>query len=201
MITVTLIDIIKSLINTLVRLAPISFYMGSGMSAMIFSDFRGVLLFGGFMLNEFIALGYRMVMKGEDRRECALTLSGDGTPFVLPAPITQTVGFFVGFIMADMYAQNTFNPIKFALALVALFITIYSRINVACKSIVDALYCAILGIIIGVVYYVIVKDYYRPDYLNMNGGVAGVASNIESNLNNFFSVKSAAASSNTSTTA
>jgi len=44
----SIIDIIKILINTLVRLLPIALYSGSAMSSIVFSDFRAVLLFIGF---------------------------------------------------------------------------------------------------------------------------------------------------------
>jgi hypothetical protein len=50
----SLIDIIKIFINTLVRLIPIGLYSGSAMSAVVFSDFRAVLLFIGFLGNELI---------------------------------------------------------------------------------------------------------------------------------------------------
>jgi hypothetical protein len=138
------------------------------MSGMVFSDFRGVLMFGGFMLNEMIALGYRMVMKGVDNAQCALLMSGDGSPFVLPAPITQTVGYFAGFIFADMYASGSFSPMRFFACMTLLLITVYSRVNVGCKTLIDALYCAILGFIIGVIYYNVVRDYYRADYLRLS---------------------------------
>lgn len=183
---ITFVDVIKSIINTVVRIMPISLYMGSAISAAVFSDFRGALLLFGFILNEFIALGYKMVMHGIDRPECALLMSGNQTPFVLPSPITQTVGYFVGFIFADMYANNTFSPVMFLFCCLLLMATIYSRTNIACKTLVDALYCSVLGIIIGMVYYSVIKDYYTANYLTTNGGISGVATTIDTNISNFF---------------
>jgi hypothetical protein len=183
---ITLIDAVKAIINTVVRIMPLGFYMGTAMSGLIFSDFRGVLMFGGFLLNEMIALGYRMVLKGTANAQCALLMSGDQTPFILPAPITQTIGYFTGFLMADMYSSGTFNPSRFIMCVALLLITVYSRVNVGCKTLLDALYCAILGVIIGVIYYAVVKDYYRADYLTISS-TAGDAS-ISDKVTNFFSI-------------
>jgi len=185
---ITLIDALKALINTVVRIMPIGFYMGTAMSGMIFNDFRGVLMFGGFLLNEMIALGYRMVLKGTANAQCALLMTGDQTPFVLPAPITQTIGYFTGFLMADMYANNNFNPSRFILCLSLLLITVYSRVNVGCKTLIDALYCSILGIIIGVIYYAVVKDYYKADYLTSTTITNDDKTSINDKITNFFSV-------------
>lgn len=110
---IALFDVIKIFINTLVRLAPLGLYTGSAMSGAVFSDFRGILLFCGFLGNELIALGYKMVLRGTTNPQCALTYSEGGTPFVLPSPISQTVGMFVGFFFMDMYYNSSFNPLKF----------------------------------------------------------------------------------------
>jgi len=163
--TISLIDTLKMFINTLVRLIPLGLYAGSAMSGSVFQDFRGILLFCGFVGNEIIALGYKMVLRGTTNPQCALTYSEGGTPFVLPSPISQTVGMFAGFFFMDMYYNNTFNPMKFFLLTSLLLITIYSRINVGCKTMLDAIYCALIGLLIGVIYYNLVKDYYKADYL------------------------------------
>jgi hypothetical protein len=119
------VDVVKIFINSFVRLVPVALYAGSAMSGIVFNDFRGLLLFGGFIANELIGLGYRMVLKGIPNPQCALLYSEGGSPFVLPSPITQTVGFFSGFIFMDMYYNNAFNPLKFFLMTAFLLITIY----------------------------------------------------------------------------
>ena len=53
-----------ALVNTLVRLMPIGLYTGSGMSALVMNDFRGVLLLLGLFFNEMLSLSYRMFLKG-----------------------------------------------------------------------------------------------------------------------------------------
>jgi hypothetical protein len=178
--TISLFDVVKMFINTSVRLIPLGLYTGSAMSGAVFSDFRGILLFLGFLGNELIALGYKMVLRGTTNPQCALTYSESGTPFVLPSPISQTVGMFVGFFFMDMYYNSTFSPMQFFLLTSFLLITIYSRINVGCKTLLDAVYCAMIGLLIGVIYYNLVKDYYKADYLKEDITAASTT------INNFF---------------
>lgn len=180
--SLSLIDVAKIFINTLVRLEPIGLYTGSLMAGVIFNDFRGLLLFLGFLANEMIGLGYKMVLRGVSNPQCALMYSESGTPFVLPSPISQTVGFFAGFFFMDMYYNSTFNPTKFFFLTIMIMITIYSRMNVGCKTLLDAIYCTLIGLLTGVVYYSIIKDYYKADYLN------STITQADSAINSFFSI-------------
>jgi hypothetical protein len=180
--SLSLFDVAKIFINTLVRLEPVGLYTGSLMAGVVFNDFRGLLLFLGFLGNELIGLGYKMVLRGVSNPQCALMYSESGTPFVLPSPITQTVGFFAGFFFMDMYYNNTFNPMKFFALTIIIMITIYSRINVGCKTLLDAIYCSLIGLLTGVVYYSIIKDYYKADYLN------ATITQADSTINSFFSI-------------
>ena len=163
--SLSLIDTAKIFINTLVRITPVGLYAGSAMSGAVFQDFRGLLLFGGFLGNELLGLGYKMVLHGVSNPQCALMYSEAGSPFVLPSPISQTVGFFAGFFYMDMYYNNTFSAMEFFILTFLMLITIYSRMNVGCKTLLDAVYCTLIGLLFGVVYYNLVKDYYKADYL------------------------------------
>jgi hypothetical protein len=180
--SLSLIDNIKIFINTFVRITPVGLYAGSAMAGVIFSDFRGLILFGGFLANELIGLGYKMVLRGVSNPQCALLYSETGTPFVLPSPISQTVGFFLGFFFMDMYYNNTFNPMKFFLLSILQLVTIYSRINVGCKTLLDAVYCSLIGMLTGVIYYSLIKEIYKADYLDKTVTKANDA------VNNFFSI-------------
>ena len=157
----------KAILNTLVRLLPIALYSGSSISALLFGDFRGTLLFVGFIINEAIAYGYRLILNGVYNPQCAL-LKTEEDYFVLPSPISQTIGFFFGFFMSEMYSQGAFYPSRFFVLLVVLILTIISRVNVGCKSFLDALYCAFLGILLGVGWFNIVKEYYRRDFYKLD---------------------------------
>jgi hypothetical protein len=157
------ISVAKAVINTIVRLSPIGLYSGSALSAFIFSDFRATLLFAGLMINEGIALGYRMILHGIYNPQCALIQNGEDY-FVLPSPITQTIGFVVGFFIAKMFHSGEFLPLQFFTMFVILTLTIFSRINIGCKGFLDALYCSLLGMVLGVGYFNLIKDYYRRDF-------------------------------------
>lgn len=156
---VKLITIFIMFINSMVRMLPIAFYSGSIMSFLVFEDNRAQLLFIGFILNELLAFAYKSALSGVNRAECAL-MHNQSSYFVLPASITQTVGFFFGFILYDTYKKNDFEALSF-IALVILFtFTIFSRINVGCESLITALTFGIVGVFLGLIYYYIVSDYY-----------------------------------------
>ena len=63
-----------------------------------------------------------------------------------------------------------------------IIITIYSRVNVGCKTLLDAIYCTLIGLLTGIVYYSLIKDYYKADYLNQS------LTQANSTINSFFSV-------------
>ena len=163
--SLSLFDTAKIFINTFVRIIPVGLYSGSAMSGAVFQDFRGLLLFCGFLGNELLGLGYKMVLHGVSNPQCALMYSEGGTPFVLPSAISQTVGFFAGFFYMDMYYNSTFSATEFFILTTLMLITIYSRINVGCKTLLDAVYCTLIGLLFGVVYYSLVQPYYKADYL------------------------------------
>ena len=62
-------------------------------------------------------------------------------------------------------------------------LTIYSRINVKYKTLLDAIYCTLIGMLSGVIYYSLIKDYYKADYMNQEIMKANTA------INNFFSLR------------
>ena len=180
--SLSIIDIMKIFINTFVRLQPIALYSGSVMAGTVFQDFRAILLFCGFLINELLGLGYKMVLNGVSNPQCALMYSEGGTPFVLPSPITQTVSFFAGFFFMDMYFNSAFNASTFFGLTILILITIYSRMNVGCKTLLDAIFCSLIGLLFGVVYYNLVQDYYKADYLK------GEIIQANKDINNFFTV-------------
>lgn len=158
---VDLVIVFIAIINTLVRLLPIGLYMGTIISSLVFDDLRATWLFGGFMLNELISFAYKQAMGGEGKQECAL-LADPSNFYTLPSSITQTSGFFFGFIMANSYYENDFKSLKFIVMSVVLAITIFSRVNIGCENIITALTFASIGTAFGMIYYRLIKDYYKP---------------------------------------
>ena len=73
-------------------------------------------------------------------------------------------------------------PWNFFLLSALLLITIYSRINIGCKTLLDAIYCALVGLLMGVIYYNLIKDYYKADYLEED------ITQIDKDINNFFTL-------------
>ena len=165
--TLNYISVGMAFTNTLVRLMPVGLYTGSAIGGLLFSDTRGAILFAGFLINEAISYGYRMILQGIYNPQCAL-MKTDNDFFVLPSPITQTFGFFYGFIMSDMYNKGEFIPATFFFMTVMLLLVIYSRVNVGCKTMAEALYCSLLGMLLGAGYYYIIKDYYKADAIKLN---------------------------------
>jgi len=180
--SLSLIDTAKIFINTLVRIVPVGLYTGSAMSGIVFQDFRGVILFCGFIGNELLGLGYKMVLHGVSNPQCALMYSESGSPFVLPSPISQTVGFFAGFFFMDMYYNNTFSAMQFFVLTFLMLITIYSRLNVGCKTLLDAIYCTLIGLLFGVVFYSIAQPYYKADFFK------STILKADTEINNFFKI-------------
>jgi hypothetical protein len=167
MATLNIVSVGTIFLNTIVRIIPVALYTGSAMSGLIFGDFRGTILFAGFMINEMIAYGYRLILNGVYNPQCALMKTEEDF-FVLPSPITQTFGFFYGFLMAEMYNQGAFLPTKFFVMTAIMILVIYSRVNIGCKSTLDAVYTSLLGMILGMGYFQIVKDYYRQDFFKID---------------------------------
>lgn len=158
---IDIILILISILNTVVRLLPIALYTGTIVSNLVFDDFRAQLLFIGFLLNEMLSFAYKNALKGTDKAECAL-LADSSNYYVLPSSISQTIGFFFGFILADTYFTNSYGSLKFIIMCILLALTIFSRINVGCETTINAITFACVGAGLGLIYYYIIKDYYKP---------------------------------------
>jgi hypothetical protein len=176
------IMLIKGIINTLVRLIPLSLYMGSIMSSFIFDNKRAVVILFGFLFVEIMSFGYNSFNKSISSANCALVRS-ESQNLALPAPIPLSVGFFVSFIITDMMDTNNFKPIKFYLLIMLLFITIWSRINVGCHNIIESIIAGLIGVTLGMAYYKLVKDKYQEDDSKSSDNVSIEESKIYQLLN------------------
>ena len=156
--------IVKSIINTIVRLIPLSLYMGSIVSGLVFEQTKAIFMFIGFVVTEMICFVFLQIYKSIENPQCALLKSGDNF-FILPAPIPLSFGYFVGFNIADMF-KNEFNPIKIFFLIMVLFLVIWSRINVGCHSVLESLFSAIIGMAIGFGYYSVISEYYNDKSIN-----------------------------------
>ena len=153
------IILFKGIVNTLVRLVPLSLYMGSIMSSLIFDNKKALLLLFGFIFIELMSFGYNSFNASVTFPNCAMIRS-ENQNIALPAPIPLSVGFFVSFFISDMIDNKQFKPVKFYLLIILLLITVWSRINVGCHNIVESIMGALIGITLGIGYYKLIKDKY-----------------------------------------
>lgn len=160
----TTIILVKSIINTLVRLSPVALYMGSIVAGLVFEETRAVFMFLGFVTTEIACFIFLQIYKTIDNPQCALLKSNDKV-FILPAPIPLSFGYFVGFQVADMF-KNEFKPIKIFMLIVVLFIIIWSRVNVGCHSILESCFAALIGMCIGFGYYSVISRFYNDNSIN-----------------------------------
>ena len=159
--------LIKGILNTIVRLIPVGFYMGSIMCNLLFDNKQANVLLFGFILVEGISYAYKMISNAVNVPQCSIVKS-DTNFLTLPAPIPTSVGFLVSFLISDMYGRNKVSPTKMYILLLLLILTMWSRVNVGCHSIIETLMAGIIGFILGIGYYSIVKDYYNGiEYENL----------------------------------
>lgn len=149
----------KILINTVVRVIPIGLYLATLLSSMLMDNNKGIILFLGHVLNDLIGLAYRMMFKPPGKLQCAVVRVGD-VFYTMPSPYVQVVAYYFTFFMADMYMKGDFNNVKFIVLLLLLLITIWSRMDVECKTMLDVVFAFSMGVLVGLAYYFIVKDYY-----------------------------------------
>ena len=62
-----------------------------------------------------------------------------------------------------MFFKKVFYYSTFTIFSILIGLTVWSRISVGCKDILDAGYNLVFGLFRGIIYYIIVKDYYEPD--------------------------------------
>ena len=152
----------KILLNTVVKVLPIGLYLATLLSSMLFDNKMALVLFFGHLLNDIVGLSYRFLLKPRGKIECAFVKVGD-LFYTLPAPYIQVVSFYFSFIMADMYYGNRFTSTKFIGLLILLLITVWSRLDIGCKTMLDVILALALGSGIGLAYYFAFKEYYLSE--------------------------------------
>jgi hypothetical protein len=165
----------KGIINTIIRMIPLSLYMGSLMSSLMFDNKKANILLFGFILIEGLSGAFKTVTNASTNEQCAL-IKSETSNISMPAPIPTSIGFLVSFFISDMMYTEKIKPVKLYGLVFFLLITIWSRVNVGCHSVIDSLLASIIGIILGVGYYNVVKKYYndlqyenlRPDDITDN---------------------------------
>jgi membrane-associated phospholipid phosphatase len=142
----------KAALNTFIRLVPIGLYFGTLIMGILFSDIRAFVLFIGYLLNDIISFGFRQLFQTVDIPNCAIVQSNRNF-YTLPSSHTQTIAFTLAYFFTDMYMKQNFDVVNFIFLGFLLLVTMWSRINVGCESLVDGIFATILGILIGVAFY------------------------------------------------
>ena len=160
----TIFNILPVFLHTFVKIMPIGLYMASLLESMLFNDIRGFFVFLGLFINDLINIGYNYVMKPKPNPDCAIirNLYTDDF-FELSTPHSQYISFVTSFIMASMYFKKYFFFSTFFLFIVMMILTVWSRISIGCENMLDSGFNLVFGAFRGIVYYIIVRDFYEPE--------------------------------------
>ena len=160
----TIFNILPVFLHTFVKIMPIGIYLASILESMLFNDIRGFFVFIGLFINDIINLGYNYIMKPLPNPECAIIRNIYTDDFFsLSTPHTQYISFVSSFVMASMYFKKYFFFSSFFIFVVLIVLTVWSRITVGCENMLEAGYNLVFGAFRGVIYYIIVRDFYEPE--------------------------------------
>lgn len=157
-------NFIPVLVSTFLKILPFALYISTLMESLLFNDVRGFFIFLGLLLNDCLNTAYNYMVGKKDNETCAIVRNMYSTQefLVLPTTHTEYITFVTAFLMASMFFKQVFNYAVFVIFSVLVGMTAYSRVSSGCKDFIDAGYSILLGAFKGIIYYVIVKDFYEP---------------------------------------
>ena len=157
-------NFLPSLFHTFAKLLPIGLYVSTLLESILFNDIRGFIIFLGLIINDLINIGYNYLLEKKPKEKCAIIRNIYTDDFFeLSTPHTQYISFVTGFLLSSMFFKKVFYYSTFTIFAILIGLTVWSRISVGCKDILDAGYNLIFGLFRGIIYYIIIKDYYEPD--------------------------------------
>jgi len=157
-------NFIPSLFHTFSKLLPIGLYVSTLLESVVFNDIRGFIIFIGLVINDIINIGYNYLLEKKPKEQCAIIRNIYTDDFFeLSTSHTQYISFITGFIMSSMFFKKVFYYSTFTIFSILIGLTVWSRIVVGCEDFLDSGYNLIFGLFRGIIYYIIVKDYYEPD--------------------------------------
>ena len=157
-------NFIPSLFHTFSKLLPIGLYVSTLLESVVFNDIRGFIIFIGLVINDIINIGYNYLLEKKPKEQCAIIRNIYTDDFFeLSTSHTQYISFITGFIMSSMFFKKVFYYSTFTIFTILIGLTVWSRIIVGCEDFLDSGYNLIFGLFRGIIYYIIVKDYYEPD--------------------------------------
>lgn len=161
-----LFDFIQSLVgilHTFVKFLPLGIYSFAYLSSALFKDGRTGLLLLGLIFNDIIGYIFKRYFKYEANENCAIFSSKtEGTSLgFLPNAHSEIVSFLSAFFFSDMWNDSKIDPIPFSFLIVLLVLTAWSRLTIGCKTVKDLMFNIIMGGLLGMLYYYMVKGKYQ----------------------------------------
>ena len=163
-ITTSGFNFIPVLFNTVIKILPLGLYVGTLVESLLFNDIRGFIIFLGLLLNDALNTGYNYLTGKVDNEACAIVrnMYSKEEFFVLPTTHTEYISFTTAFLMTSMFFKRIFNYGVFVIFSVLVGMTMYMRVSSGCKDFIEAGYSLLLGLFKGIIYYIIVRDFYEP---------------------------------------
>ncbi len=160
----TIFNVIPVFLHTFVKVMPVGLYLASILESMLFNDIRGFFIFIGLLVNDLINVGYNYMMNPKPNINCSIIRNVyTDDYFTFSTPHTQYISFVTAFLMTSMYFKKVFYYSTFFLFVVFIGLTVWSRVTIGCKDILSAGFNLIFGAFRGIIFYIIVKDFYEPE--------------------------------------
>lgn len=159
-----IIDVLLAILHTFIRFMPLGLYFFTYFSTIVYKDIRSVLLLIGLVINDLLNLLYKRYYKVQDIPSCSVLgspgTSGKDAPN-LPSTHTGYISFVLSFFVARALHIKQKDPTSIIFLLLMLFLTIYSRVAIGCKTLNKAVLSTIFGFVHGIIYYQIVSKWYN----------------------------------------
>ena len=105
---------------------------------------------------------YKKYNNKRPRQPCAIFVSPkDKEPGFLPNPHTEIMSFVASFFYSDMFLKKKLDTIPFTFITAMLFLTIWSRISIGCKTFKDVIFNVVFGAIRGIIFYYFTYKIYN----------------------------------------
>ena len=157
-------NFLPSLFHTFAKMLPLGLYISTLLESILFNDIRGFLIFVGLIINDLINIGHNYLLEKKRNEKCAILRNLFAEDFFeLSTSHTQYISFISGFFLSSMFFKKVFYYSTFSMFCILMGLTIWSRIAIGCEDILDSGYNLVFGLFRGIIYYVIIKDYYEPD--------------------------------------
>lgn len=148
-----------SIVNVLVRILPVCLYGATLIAGMLMDNSQAFILLFGHLINDIISIGYRSILKSQSTPQCAFIKIGD-VYYTLPSSHVQIIAYYTMFFLLDMYNKDEYDMGKILFLLTLMGVTIWSRVNIGCESLMDVTFGIGIGSTVAILYYMFIKDYY-----------------------------------------